>query len=92
MHGLKSAILAIFQISADWLDWPCPVSAALQNDSQDFFPSLLYSNLNLFFTYETIVIHCAAYKLKGFLVLFLVGKRLNIFPGPSYLSFLAMTS
>jgi hypothetical protein len=30
MHGLKSAILAIFQKSADWLDWPCPVSAALK--------------------------------------------------------------
>ena len=48
MHGLKSAILAIFQKSADWLDWPCPVSAALQNGSQDFF-SLLYFNFNLFF-------------------------------------------
>ena len=30
MHGLKSAILAIFQKSADWLDWPCPVSVALK--------------------------------------------------------------
>ena len=29
MHGLKSAILAIFQKLADWLDWPCPVGAAL---------------------------------------------------------------
>ena len=48
MHGLKSAILAIFQKSADWLDWPCPVSAALQNSSQDFF-SLLYFNFNSFF-------------------------------------------
>ena len=37
MHWLKSAILAIFQKSADWLDWPCPVSAALQNGSQDIF-------------------------------------------------------
>jgi hypothetical protein len=37
MHGLKSAILAIFQKSADWLDWPCPVSAAFQNSLQDFF-------------------------------------------------------
>ena len=26
MHGLKSAILAIFQ---EGLEWPCPVSAAL---------------------------------------------------------------
>ena len=24
IHGLKSAILAIFQKSANWLDWPCP--------------------------------------------------------------------
>ena len=37
MQGLKSAVLAIFQKLADWLDWPCPVSAALQNGSQDFF-------------------------------------------------------
>jgi hypothetical protein len=29
MHGLKSAILAISQKLADWLDWPWPVSAAL---------------------------------------------------------------
>ena len=26
MQGLKSAILAIFQKSADWLKWPCSVS------------------------------------------------------------------
>ena len=37
MHGLKSAILAIFQKSANWLDWPCPVIAALQNRTQDLF-------------------------------------------------------
>ena len=30
MHGLKSAILAIFQKG---LGWPCPVSAALKNAS-----------------------------------------------------------
>ena len=49
MHGLKSAILA------DWLNWPCPVSAALQNGSQDFF--FLFSLLILIyiFKYETIV-------------------------------------
>jgi hypothetical protein len=52
MYGLKSDILAIFQKSADWLDWPCPVSAALQNGSQDFF---LFSLLIYFFKYETIV-------------------------------------
>jgi hypothetical protein len=45
--GIKSDILAIFQKLADWLDWPCPVSAALQNGSQDFF-SLLYLNFHLF--------------------------------------------
>ena len=37
MHVLKSAILAIFHKLADWLDWPCPASAALQNGSQEFF-------------------------------------------------------
>ena len=52
MHGLKSVILAIFQKPADWLDWPCHVSAALQKSSQDFF-SLLY--IYFFFKYETIV-------------------------------------
>ena len=31
MHGLKSAILAIFQKG---LGWPCPASAALKNASQ----------------------------------------------------------
>ena len=30
MHGVKSAILAIFQKG---LGWPCPVSAALKNAS-----------------------------------------------------------
>ena len=57
MHGLKSAILAIFQKSAHWLDWQCPVSAALQNRPQDLFFSLFSFNFNLFvfFKYETIV-------------------------------------
>ena len=44
----KSATLAIFQKSADWLDWPCPVSAALQTAIKIFF-SLLYFNFTLFF-------------------------------------------
>ena len=44
MHGLKSAILAIFQKSADWLDWPCPVSPAFQNGSRDLF-SCLYKTI-----------------------------------------------
>ena len=43
MHGSKSAILTIFQKSADWLDWLCPISTALQNGSQDiFFPFIFY--------------------------------------------------
>ena len=48
MHGFKSAILAIFQKSADWLDWPCPVSAALQNGSQDFFFSFIFKYFFIF--------------------------------------------
>ena len=35
MHGFKSAILAIFQKSTDWLKWPCLVSAALHFRSQE---------------------------------------------------------
>ena len=42
MHGLKSAILGIFQKSADLLDCPCPVSAALHFRSQDFFFFFLF--------------------------------------------------
>ena len=37
MHWSKSAILTIFHKLADWLDWPCPVSAALKNGSLIFF-------------------------------------------------------
>ena len=40
MHGLKSAILANFQKSADWLDWPCPPKRLLR-----IFFALLYFNL-----------------------------------------------
>ena len=54
MYGLKSAILPIFQKSADWLDWPCPVRAALQNGSQEFFFSYILIFI-YFFKYETIV-------------------------------------
>ena len=60
MHGLKSAILAIFQKSADWLDWPCPVSAALYFLSQDIFFYFLFSifyflfSISFFFKFETI--------------------------------------
>ena len=53
MHGSKSAILENFQKSANWLDWPCPVSAALQNGSQDFF--LFYILIYIYiFKYESI--------------------------------------
>ena len=55
MHGLKSAILAIFQKSADLLDWPCPVSEALQNGSQEFFFLFYILILINFSKYETIV-------------------------------------
>jgi hypothetical protein len=48
MHGFKSAILAIFQKLADWLDWPWPVSAVLKNGLLDFF-SLFSYNFHLFF-------------------------------------------
>ena len=43
MHGLKSTILVICQKSANWQDWPCPVSAALQNRPQDFFFLFIFS-------------------------------------------------
>ena len=56
MHGLKSAILEMFQKSADWLDWPSPFSAALQNGSQDFFFLYYYILIFIyFFKYENIV-------------------------------------
>ena len=57
MHGLKSDSLAIFQKSANWLDWPCPVSAAFQNRPQDFF--YLFYIFIYFLKYETIVRSCA---------------------------------
>ena len=47
MHGLKSAILATLPEISDWLNWPCPDSAALQNRQQDFF-SLFSFNLHFF--------------------------------------------
>ena len=39
MHGLKSAILAVFQKGLGWL---CPVSAALKNPSQQFKNSFYF--------------------------------------------------
>ena len=42
-----------YQKLADWLDWPCPVSAALQNGSHDFF--FLFYIFIYSFKYETIV-------------------------------------
>ena len=35
-HGLKIAILVIFQKSADWLDWPWPVSAAFKSNRSNW--------------------------------------------------------
>jgi hypothetical protein len=45
IHGLEwldRAILAIFQKLADWLDWPCPVCAALKNCLLIFFFSFYF--------------------------------------------------
>ena len=39
MQGLKSAILAIFKKGPGW---PCPVSVALKNPSQDFKNSFCF--------------------------------------------------
>ena len=57
MHGLKSAILSIFQISADWLYWPCPVNTVLQNLPQKRFCLFPY-NICLSFK---IWNHCQKY-------------------------------
>jgi hypothetical protein len=54
MHGLKSPIWAIFQKLADWLDWPCPVSEALQNGSQDFFFSFIFKFSFIFLNMKTL--------------------------------------
>jgi hypothetical protein len=54
MHGLKSAIWQFYKKLADWLDWPYPVIAALQNRPQDFFPFHILI-LIYFFKYEIIV-------------------------------------
>ena len=40
-HALKCAFLSFFQKSDSWLDWPWPVSAALQNGTQDLFFSFI---------------------------------------------------
>ena len=45
MKGLKSAILAIFQTGPGW---PCTVSAALKNPSQDFKNYLIALGANEF--------------------------------------------
>ena len=44
-----------YQKLADWLDWPCPVIAALQNGPQDFLFLFYISIFIYFFKYETIV-------------------------------------
>ena len=40
MHVLKSAVVAILQKLADWMDWPCPFGAALY-----FLPYTTRTNL-----------------------------------------------
>ena len=42
MQGLKSVILATFQIGLGWAGWLCPVSAALKNLSQEFNNSFCF--------------------------------------------------
>ena len=43
IYGLKNDNFGKFyQKSADWLDWQCPVSAALQNHPQDFVFSVIF--------------------------------------------------
>ena len=51
---VKSALLGIFQKSANWLDWPCSASAALQNCPQDLFSFIFYL-LFIFLKYEILV-------------------------------------
>ena len=36
---------SIFHKSANWLDWPCPVSAVLQNRPHDLFFSFIFLNM-----------------------------------------------
>ena len=68
MHGLKSAILAIFQKSPDWLHWPYPVIAALKNGSLKK-NSLYILILIYFFRYETIENHACAFLTPIILIL-----------------------
>ena len=50
---VKMCHFGIFQKSSNWLDWPCPVSAALQNRPQDLF-SLFSTLIFIYFCkYET---------------------------------------
>jgi hypothetical protein len=42
MDGLKSVILAILPEISNWLDWPSPVRAAIQNRQQDFIFSFIF--------------------------------------------------
>jgi hypothetical protein len=46
MQGLKSAILAIFQKSADELNWPCSVSAALKKPSAELKKKMFWVPMN----------------------------------------------
>ena len=83
MHGLKSAILAIFQKSADWLDWPCPVSAALKNRPHDLF-SLFYILIFISFLNMKPSAVCSTLRHKACFVLCLLPvdmlSNVSIFP------------
>ena len=48
MHGLKSAILAIFQKSADWLDWSALLVQPSISPHRTFF-SIFHLNFHLSF-------------------------------------------
>ena len=56
MHGLKNAMWAIFQILANWLDWPMPCYCSPPKSPTGSFVFLFYMLIFIyFFKYETIV-------------------------------------
>ena len=63
MHGLKSAILAIFQRG---LGWPCPVSAALKNASWHLKNSLRFGANECLDRMEGKIRKCLFFHVKIF--------------------------
>ena len=63
MHGSKSAILAIFQTG---LGWPCTVSAALKNPSQDFKNSFALVADGFLVMLECKIRECLFFYVKMF--------------------------